>query len=139
LRVVCSPNTKTKHTERCHGNYGALSFELIAAEPQGFLNYERTVYLMNDGGRWEFRAYGKVQPFEQTAQYDAKRLVDRFNSEMLEEYCRALGIDLFSESFYGPHGFLLVTDEPQPPGAKPKTLAEVQAKLDLDNPKNVLK
>jgi hypothetical protein len=139
LRLLCSPNTMTKHTERGHGNYGALSFELISPESQESLSYERVVYLMNDGGRWEFRAQGTVQSFEQTERYDAKKLVDRFTSEMLADYCRAIGIHLFDESFYGPECFVLYFPGREAPGTKPKSLAEVQAKLDLDSPRNVLK
>jgi hypothetical protein len=80
-----------------------------------------------------------IQPFEQTERYGAKRLVDRFTSDMLADYCRALGNELFDESFYGPHGFLLYFPGQAALGNKPKTLAEVQAKLDLDSPRNALK
>jgi len=96
------PHTKKKGT----GAYGAVSFELFGAEKTEFLNYIRTVSAANDGGKWVFSATGTVQDFEETDQYNAKRVADRFTPEMLERYAKALGIDLFDPDFYGGRGSL---------------------------------
>ena len=130
LLVSCSPNTMSRSSLRGHGNYGAVMFELLG--PREYPNTDRAIWLANDGGRWTFGTSGDVQSFEQPERYESKKKLDRFNSEMLEQYCRALGIGLFDEAFYGPEGVLLAIDEPQPPGSVPISLAEAQAKLDLD-------
>ena len=78
-----------------------LSSSYAAPQNREFLNYERAVYLMNDGGRWEFKTYGEVLPFEEPDRYLSRRLADRFTSEMLDTYCNALGIKVFDESLSG--------------------------------------
>ena len=62
--------------------------------------------VINDVRGWKFDQLGAVQDFEQADRYAAKRIAERFTPEMLEEYCRALGIELFDENFYGGAGFV---------------------------------
>src|SRR5437773_2134292 len=77
------------------GTYGAVQFELFASQPREFLNYERAVGAVNDGGRWCFDVQGAVQPFEEVDRYSARKIRDRFTPDMLERYCSAVGIRLF--------------------------------------------
>jgi hypothetical protein len=65
------------------------------------LNRIRSISVSNDISGGEFSAQGEIQFFEQTENYQKRKIVERFTPEMLESYCRALGIWLFDESFYG--------------------------------------
>jgi hypothetical protein len=84
------------------GQYGAITFQTLADHETDFLNVERTVDLGCYERGWKFSASGPVLPFEQTEQYRARKVRDRFTPELLGAYCRALGIELFSAEFYGP-------------------------------------
>ncbi len=83
-----------------------MKFTLFAPEPREFLNIERSVSVINDVGGWEFNSVGSVQGFEHVERYSARRIADRFTPEMLEEYGRALGLELFDEAFYGGAGLI---------------------------------
>lgn len=123
------PHTLHTQTGNARGTYGAVMFELFGPEPGVFLNFERTVCVTNDGGPWRFEAEGEVQPFEETAQYAARRIRDRFTPAMLERYCLALGVRLFDERFYGGPGMVVVVQDPPRDGAKEFSLAEAQKQL----------
>jgi hypothetical protein len=107
LAVACVPQTLTGEGKGKRGTYGAVQFQLFAPEPREFLNVERSIVAMNDGGKWIFRMMGSVQPFEKIENYKARRIRDRFTDELLEEYCQALGVRLFDAEFYGLNGLLI--------------------------------
>jgi len=111
------PHTVDLFEGRC-GRHGSLQFQLFGPRRTEFLNYVRTIDLTHDGSAWQFSANGEPQPYETTEQYRARRKTDRFTSEMLESYCRALGIELFEPSFYGPRGVLISS---QPTSTGPET------------------
>jgi hypothetical protein len=48
-----------------------------------------------------FDLSGTPQSFEETEAYTSRRRSDRFTSEMLERYCRALGVTPFDPDRYG--------------------------------------
>lgn len=53
--------------------------------------------------RWEFDAYGEPFAVEEVERYGERRIKDRLTPEMVERYCRHLGIELFDPDFYaGP-------------------------------------
>jgi hypothetical protein len=81
--------------------YGAVTFTLYGPEKTDWLNRIRRVSVTNDVSGWEFAAEGEVQPYEQVENYARRKVVERFTPGMLESYCRALGIDLLEETFYG--------------------------------------
>ena len=81
---------------------GAVILEVFGPEPTDFLNYERSIVLANDGGRWVFEQSGDPYPFENVDAYAARRLRDRFTPELLDSYLRELGISMFDEGFYAP-------------------------------------
>ena len=85
-----------------HGQYGAVTFQTLADHPTDGFNVERTVDVGCYEDGWRFTASGPVLPFEQTERYGARQVRDRFTPELLEAYCRALGIELFNADFYGP-------------------------------------
>jgi hypothetical protein len=102
LRVVAVPHTLGKHQG---GRYGGMMLDVFGPEQPGkSLNYVRSIYAANDGGRWVFGHSGEPFPFEQVEQYQARRVRDRFTFEMLKDYLRHLGLAPFEENFYLPPG-----------------------------------
>ncbi len=81
--------------------YGATAFTLFADHETEWLNVERRVSAINDGGKWVFATRGEPQAFEQPERYKARKIEDRLDWAMLSEYCKSLGIYPFDEEFYG--------------------------------------
>jgi hypothetical protein len=102
--------------DRQQGHYGAVTFQTLADHPTDFLSVERSVDLGCYERGWKFSASGPVLPFEQTERYSARKIRDRFTPEMLDAYCRALGIEVFRADFYGP-AFVLFQPQRAEPGA----------------------
>lgn len=92
------------------GRPATVRFELFGPVPTHFLNYVRTISVAFDGDRWRFDANGVQQPFEEPDAYKESRIHRRFTPEMLERYCRALGIEAFDASAYGPESALVESD-----------------------------
>lgn len=113
------------------GRMGAVQFELFGPLSTEFLNYVRTVSVVFDDGRWHFNTSGTEQAFEETDAYRARRIRDRFTSEVLERYCQALGIDVFDASSYGPDALLFESDVPMAPDGAVMALTEVQEWLEI--------
>lgn len=112
-----SPDKLHGHKRQAPGTYGSVSLELYGPEEKEYtekegimMNATRVLTAANDGGRWVFINAGEPLPFEQTESYRAKRIKDRFTVEMLESYCKELGVDLFNDEFYGPEA-VLIDDE----------------------------
>jgi hypothetical protein len=100
---------------------------MFAAHQTAWLNQVRAVVAMNDGGSWLFSVDGTPQPFEELQNYKARRIADRFTDEMLERYCKALGIGLFDEAFYGMNAAVINTVQKLPPGAPVMSLEEARS------------
>ena len=132
LAVACVPQTLSSKDKDAKGTYGAVQFQLFAPERREFLNYERSISVANDGGRWVFNVTGSVQPYEKTDSYEASRVMDRFTPELLEEYCAALEIRLFETNFYGPDAVLVDIADPLPPHHPRLTLTEARKKLGIE-------
>jgi hypothetical protein len=114
-----------------------VSLTLHGPEPtpwHGMLRMVRVEFDDEDGLE-EFEEVGEVQPFEQPEQYLVSRTRDRFTPELLDQYCRALGIRYLDPDFYGPHAVLL--EAAHPPKLTPRggivslSLAEAQRQLDI--------
>lgn len=101
VRAVSVPDSIQKRAAGSQGDYGANILEIYAPRilSEGH-NTLRSVFAANDGGTWSFAATGQQFEFEETSQYSARRIRDRFTSEMLDRYLQALGIHFFSETFY---------------------------------------
>ena len=112
--------------------FGGVQFQLFGPERREFLNYVRTVSVTYDGERWEFSATGDVQPFEETETYRERRIRDRFTAEMLERYCRGIGIDVFNPKAYGPRAVLVTSDVAMPPNGQVLSLADAQKRLGIE-------
>jgi len=100
MRVVAVPHTLRGDK----GRYGAVMFELYGPQQTHWLNYLRTLYVSNDGGRWVFGQSGEPLPFEKLERYQARKVRDRFTFDMLAEYLHHLGLSPFQEDFYLPQG-----------------------------------
>jgi hypothetical protein len=110
--------------------YGQVMWQLFGPLDGHFLNYVRTIGLTNDGV-WHFDLVGTEQAFEETDAYAATNVRHRFTSEMLERYCREIGIDVFNENFYGPECVLVESDLRLPTKLDELTLVEAQQRLGI--------
>jgi hypothetical protein len=93
MRVCCT-------VERAR--YPGTIWEVYAPESLGGcppLGDRRSIAAMNDGGRWIFSETGERYPFEQIERYSAWRKRNRFTREMLRDYLRHFGIELFADEF----------------------------------------
>ncbi|MDP9459352.1 MAG: hypothetical protein M3Q22_03555 [Actinomycetota bacterium] len=114
------------------GRYGAVQFTLLGPLQTGFLNIVRSVSVAHDGSRWRFDADGTEQDFETPDRYTARRVRERFTSDMLAGYCAALGVRPFDEDFYGPDALLFTSPVPTAPDGKIMTIEQAQAFHGID-------
>ncbi len=82
-------------------NYGGTSLELVDRGKS-----VRTIHASRQESGWEFVLLGKELSFEETDRYRARVKRERFDLEMLNRYCAAVGIDRFDDAFYGPRALL---------------------------------
>lgn len=113
------------------GRYGAVQMSMFGPLRTDFLNQVRTVSVAHDGNRWRFDADGTPQDFEIPDAYTRRRIRARFTSDMLAQYCAALGIHPFDDAFYGPEGMLFVSHVPTAPEGKVLSLQQAQAWLGI--------
>lgn len=100
LWAVVKPHTLQKTGVPRRGRQGALILELYGSEQREWLNLIREIRLYTDAGKWEFCQSGIPLPFENTNQYEEKRVSKRFSFESFMNYLDALGIKLNDEQFY---------------------------------------
>jgi hypothetical protein len=127
--VHCAPDRSQTRDHDALRIYGIVSLRMFASHQTGWLNQERAVVAMNDGGSWLFSADGIQQPFEEPESYKARRIADRFTDEMLERYCKALGIELYNESFYGMKAAVINTVQKLPAGAPVMSLEDARSHI----------
>jgi len=113
------------------GRAGSVQFELFGPIKTTFLNYVRTVAVTFDGSKWVFNTNGTQQAFEEPDAYRARRVRDRFTSEMLERYCQAMGLDVFKAEAYGPDAVFFESLVPMPADGTVMTLTEAQEWLEI--------
>lgn len=63
---------------------------------------ERVVYTHLDS-KWEFFETGPVQDFENVEYYKAKRVKDRLDNDIIDEYLKKLDFEIWSAEFYTSH------------------------------------
>jgi len=125
--VHCSPDRSEVTDRDALRIYGIVSFRMFATHQTAWLNQERAVVAMNDGGSWLFSTEGAEQGFEEPERYAARRIRDRLTDEMLERYCGALGIRLFDESFYGTKAAIITTVQRLAPGSPMMSLEDARS------------
>lgn len=92
MQFVYRDGTQTKEIMTRHGPYAEMPSRSIAAHKES---------------RWEFHAHGEPLPFEDVDRYSAKKIKDRLTTEMIEQYCAALGIHIFDPSFFAGYGCMI--------------------------------
>lgn len=116
--------------ERQAGRPGGVQMALLGGSDADEMNYSRLISATNQCNRWEFDSSGRIRPFEQPERYKARRIRDRFTPEMLDEYCQALGIRPFDETFYGPRYTIVRGDAPDTwEGIEHQTYQSVQQQM----------
>ncbi len=131
LAITAVPHTVGRPNVRA-GRLGAVQFELFGPLRTEFANYVRTVSTTHDGSRWRFLATGTEQAFEDPSAYARRRIRDRFTSDMLEQYCRALDVDPFNQHFYGPDAVFVESSVPMAQSGASMSLAEAQRWLEIE-------
>lgn len=91
MRVCCTDSAK----------YPSVIWTVYAPESLGGTPFglRRSIAASNDGGRWVFHESGERFPFEQVARYAESRKRDRFTREMIRDYAKEFGIELFADEF----------------------------------------
>lgn len=130
LAINVVPDSPSSTERPNPGRLGAIQFELMSPQPVGPVKSVRSISLTKDS-RWEFELHGTPQPFEELEMYSHKSVRDRFTSEMLERYCKAVGVDVFNPDAYGPDAVLFESDVPMPPRFAELTFSEAQEQLGI--------
>jgi hypothetical protein len=125
IRAVAIPDSRSSSAKS--GRFGATIFELYGpTEDQAFLNYQRTVSVANDGGRWRFSQSGTPLDFEDPSIFAVRSVRDRFGFEHLVRYLAQFGISGFDASFYTGDGFLVERHGPHAPDMREYRLEDVR-------------
>ncbi len=130
VAIRCVPHTIGQPGIR-DGRSGSVQFQLFGPLETDYINYVRSIVAAYDGSRWVFVSTGTEQDFEEPEAYRARRVRDRFTSEMLARYCRALGLDVFNPGAYGPGGVLVGQHVATREGIVVMNLAEAQEWLEI--------
>ncbi len=116
LAVMSVPDRSTKGAKDGVQVWGAVAFALYGSHKTGWLNRIRHIAVTNDVSGRQFTEDGEIQQYEQVENYRKRKVIDRFTVEMLDTYCRALGIEVFDASFYGGQCLVSHTATTTPPG-----------------------
>lgn len=128
--VVSIPDAPARGEGRV-ARYGARQLEMFAPIDTSFLNYVRTISVVQDGSRWRFDANGTVQDFEDVQAYGRRRVADRFTGAMLAEYAAALGLKPFDSDFFSGPSVLVRNPATPPPGAAVLSLRDAQSRAGI--------
>ncbi len=113
-------------------SYGQTRLDVYGPEGKPPLGYVRVISATNDGGRWVWDVSGDPLDFERVEYYERRRIRDRFPRWLLEEYCGALSIPVFGESFYGTRGLLISNMACRSlPNLRTESLSDRRAQLGL--------
>ena len=131
LEVGCAPDLSKSGRKDSVRLWGHVLFALYGPTNTDWLNRIRYLSVSNDVDGWSFSESGEVQPFEEPDGYKQKKIQKRFTIEVLERYCRALGIELNEADFYGPRSCAVRTTGQSHPGTVSMKIAEARLTLDL--------
>jgi hypothetical protein len=133
VRSVAIPNTIRKVGYKWKGRYGATVFQVYGPNKTEWLNCQRLLQVINDGGKWVFDNIGKPFPFENTFRYRTWPTQQKFSVELLAAYLQNFGIDAFNQDYYMPSGntAMLVAKQGQPAeGLREYTLREARSNFE---------
>jgi hypothetical protein len=135
VRITTKPDEYGPDASGRYGRQGAVAFAFLRPGGPGDIvgTSVRSISVIREGSHFRFDTYGEVQSFERPERYASRRIRERFTSGMLEAYCRALGLDPFEASAYGPRAVLLECDARYVPKGSPAmfSLAAAQARLGI--------
>ncbi len=129
LEISCTPDRSAVPRKDIVRPYGATTFSLYGPQKTDWLNGIRRISAYNEGDHWVFEAEGEIQPYEKAENYQKRKIVDRFTPELLEAYCRALGIDPFEEEFYRSSCLLARTTKRASPPGPAMSITEARSHL----------
>ena len=98
VRASVVPDTASSRGSKPGGRYGATVFEVYGGSKAWLAGVERSVKLLNDGGKWRFIQDGPPLPFEDLDAYKARRVKDRFRVALLDKYLGQMGLRPFDEA-----------------------------------------
>ena len=98
LSNYLSDNLKVPFYQFALSNPETLDKKFSFAKYVGY-KISRVVYTMQDP-QWKFYEQGEILPFENTVNYEKKRIKDRLNKEIIIEYCSQLGFDIANNNFW---------------------------------------
>jgi len=64
----------------------------------------RLVQVIKDSHKWEFFEKGNILPFEESNNYNKRRISDRLNNSIIEEYLKRNRIEINEEDFWKSKG-----------------------------------
>lgn len=131
LEVGYTPDLSKSTRKDSIRMWGSTLFTLYGPTKTDWLNRIRHLHVSNDVDGWTFDQGGEVQPFEEAEAYTKRRVQDRLTFEMLELYCKALGIELNQDDFYGSKSCSVRTTGQKQPGDMAMSIAEARSHLDL--------
>jgi hypothetical protein len=131
LHVGHQPDFSKSKRKDLIRKWGSMLFTLYGPTDTDSLNRIRHLHVSNDVGGWTFDEGGEPQPFEEAEAYKKPRIRDRFTFEMLQQYCKALGIELHQADFYGPRSCAVRTTGQKHRGDLAMSIVEARSHLDL--------
>ncbi len=87
----------------------------------GITNYK-------DSSRNQSFTYHALSTFEEPGRYRVRRIADRFTDDMLERYCKALGIAFFDGAFYGTKAAVVNTVQKLASGSPVMSLEDARSR-----------
>jgi hypothetical protein len=65
---------------------------------------KRIVQALRDSDKWKFYEEGTVLPFEDVNNYKKRKIADRLNADIIDDYLKQNGIDISNSSFWVSNG-----------------------------------
>src|SRR5262249_36881793 len=84
-----------------------LGFEFFRPGPEPSVGPSRAVSLYQYYGKSKFTAGGPPLPAEELSRYDTVPTKDRLTLDLIDSYCRPLGLAPLEPDFYLPQGYLV--------------------------------
>lgn len=79
-------------------NYPGNSFEVMT------IDSTRLIHAFNDSDKWVFYEKGDILPFEDGINYKKRKISNRLNNFIIEDYLKKNGIDINQEDFWRSRG-----------------------------------
>jgi len=100
VTVSCFPDIKEQSS-------GQMRFDLWGQEPVDAFHCTRSIAATREDDTWSWDVAGMPLSFEKMETYSRKRIKDRFPPELAIQYCLAVGVNPFDESFYAQSGVIV--------------------------------